>query len=179
MSRKRKIGPPDMAMRRVELEQLAQDRFAFLVEDKGFAHRPAERDVFATSQHYARTDVQLSVQVQLDFRDATVRVYLLRLQDGKLPLHGFVDVDRNVRIRIAFLSLLTNNLEVRDVGLDELSDVLSTPPSPGQPRDYAWADATLARWQDVVGRYLDMVVQQPLERLFPPPSPGASPADQA
>jgi hypothetical protein len=103
-------------------------------------------------------------------------VYVLRLRDGELPPDGFVDVDRGER---SFLSLLKDILHVEDARIDELYDMLYTAPSPEQPRGHRWADEALARWQEVVERYIDTVELQPVETLFPPPPPGASPASQA
>lgn len=179
MSRKNPGDTPYMALRRHELEQLAQDQFAFLEREKGFTRRSTERQVFWTVYSYTDPGARIDVEIQLDFRDETVRVNLVRLRDGKLPPKGFVDVDRGERIRVLFLSLLKDLLHVEDALLDALYEWLYTAPPPGHPRDYQWADEALARWQDVVERYIDMVVRQPLETLFPPPPPGASPASQA
>lgn len=179
MSGKRKRYVPDMALHQGELEQLAQERFAFLTREKGFAPRPSEREVQWTSYYYTNPRASIGVEVQLDFRDDTVRVHLLRLRDGEPPPRGYVDVDRGERIRVAFQQLLKNILRVEDARLDELYDMLYAPPPPGEWRDHHWADEALARWQDLVERYIDTVEQQPLEALFPPPPPGASPASQA
>lgn len=179
MSGNRKRYVPDMALHRDELEQLAQDRFAFLTREKGFVPHPSERKAQWTSHYYMDLRAHIGLEVQLDFRDDTVLVHLVRLRDGELPPHGYVDVDREERIRVAFQQLLKNILHVEDARLDELYDMLYAAPPPGQWRDHQWADEALARWQDVVERHIDMVAQQPIEALFPPPPPGASPASQA
>jgi hypothetical protein len=176
---KRKRYVPDMALHRDELEQLAQDRFAFLTREKGFTLRLSQQKAQWTNYDYTNPLASIGVEVQLDFRDDTVRVHLLRLRDGELPPHGFVDVDRGERIAVAFQQLLKNILRIEDARLDALYEMLYATPSPAQPRDHHWADEVLARWQDVVERYIDPVAQQPIEVLFPPPPPGASPASQA
>lgn len=180
MSGKRQRYVPEMALRRAELEQIALDRFAFLVRKEGFIQRSSERAPQWTTYCYTYADpgAPIGIEVQLDFRDDTVRVYLLRLRDGELPSHGFVKVDRGERIRVSFLLLLKGILHVEGAQLDALSSLLYTAPL-GQGRDYAWADDALERWQGVVEHHIAMVVQQPLEVLFPPPPPGASAASQA
>lgn len=167
-----------MALHRGELEQPAQDRFAFLTREKGFVPRPSEREAQWTAYSYTNPRASIGVEIYLDFRDDTVLVHQVRLRDGELPPHGYVDVDRGERRRVSILSLLKNILHVEDARLDELSDMLYAAPPPGQWRDHHWADEALARWQDLVERYIDMVAQRPIEALFPPPPPGASPADQ-
>ncbi len=179
MSNKNRKYVPDMALHRDELEQLAQDRFAFLTREKGFTPCPSEQEAQWTNYYYTDPHAPIGIQVHLDFRDDTVRVNLLRMRDGELPPHGFVDVDRGERIRVAFQQLLKNFLHVEDARLDELYDLLYAAPPPGQWRDHRWADDVLARWQDLVERYIDLVERQPIEALFPPPPPGASPASQA
>lgn len=78
----------------------------------------------------------IGVEVQLDFRDDTVEVYLLRMRAGELPPDGFVDVVRGERICASFLQLLKDFLRVEDARLDRLWDTFYTPPSPAQPRDH-------------------------------------------
>src|SRR5258708_30109268 len=124
MSGKRKRYVPDMALHRGELEQLAQDRFAFLTSEKGFTLRPSEREAQWTSYYYTNPRASIGVEVQLDFRDDTVGVDLLRLRDGELPPDGYVDVDRGERIRVAFQQLLKNILHVEDARLGGLYDML-------------------------------------------------------
>ncbi len=179
MSGKRKRYVPYMALHRDELERLTQDRFAFLTREKGLVSRSSEREAQLTSYYYTDLRAPIGIQLYLDSRDDTVWVYLLRLRDGELPPHGFVDVDRGERIRVSFLSLLKDILHVEDGRLDQLSDMLYTPPSPERPRDHHWADELLALWQDLVERHIDLVAQQSIEVLFPPPPPDASPASQA
>jgi hypothetical protein len=179
MSGKRTRYLPDMALHRDELEQLAQERFVFLVREKDFGPRPRKRDAQWTSYFYTHRRASIGIQIHLDFRDDTVWAYLVRLRDGELPPHGFVDVNRGERIRVSILSLLRDILHVEDGRLDALSDMLYTPPQPEQLRDHRWAEDVLARWSDLVERYIDLVVRQPMEALFPPPPPGASPASQA
>ena len=114
------------------------------------------------------------MEVQLDVREDTVRVHLLRLRDGELPPRGYVDVHSGELKRIGVLPLLQDSLHVEDARLDALSDLLYA-----ALRDHQWADEALARWSDLVERYLDLVVRQPMDVLFPPPPTGASPASQA
>lgn len=180
MSDKRQRYAPEMALRRAELERLALDRFDFLVLKEGFIMRSSERAPQWTTYCYTYTDpgAPIGIEVQLDFRDDTVRVYLLRLRDGELPSHGFVDVDRRERIRVSFLLLLKGILHVEGAQLDALSSLLCAAPS-GVGRGFAWADDALARWREIVECHIAMVAQQPLEPLFPPPPPGASAASQA
>jgi hypothetical protein len=179
MNGKRTRYVPDMALHRDELEQLAQDRFAFLTREQDFTLHLSKREAQWTSYYYTNPRALIGLSVQLDFRDDTVRVNLLRLRDGELPPPGFVDGDRGERIAVSFLSLLRDFLHVEDGGLDQLAEILCTAPSPERPRDHHWADELLARWQEVVERHIDLVARQPLEALFPPPPPGASLASQA
>lgn len=179
MSGKRILHVPDMALHRDELEEVAQERFAFLTSDKGLGPCSSQREVQSTSYYYVDPRAPIGIEIHLDFRDETVRMYLLRLRDSALPPHGFVDVEKGERIRVSFLSLLKDILRVEDGRLDEMSDLLDTAPSSAQPRDHRWADTAVARWRDVVERHIDMVARQPLEALFPHPPPGASSASQA
>jgi hypothetical protein len=174
MSSKRKRSVPDMALHRDELEQLAWDRFAFLTDERGFTLPTTEREAQGTSYCYRFYNplFPIGLEVQLDFREDTVRVILLRLGDGK-PLRRYVNVHSAEVKRVGFLSVLQDVLYVEDARLDALSDLLYA-----APRNHQWADEALARWQEVVERHIDMVTQQPIEVLFLPP-PGASPASQA
>jgi hypothetical protein len=179
MGGKRRKYVPDMWLHRDALVQLAQERFAFLTQEKGFVVHSSEQGVMWPSFYYTHLSTGLGVQVQLDFRDTTVRVHLVRLRDGELPPNGYVDPDRSERIRVAFLQLLRSYLNVEDAEVEALYAFFYAPLSPERPRDHQWAEEALERWHDVVLRSIDLVLQQPIETLFPPPPPGASPASQA
>lgn len=177
MSRQKPGQRPEIASRRGELEQLAHDRFAFLVQSKGFVQRPSKQTVFSNSDYYVQTSVQLGLEVQIDYRDETVRVALLRLRGGRLPEDGFVAGGE--RIRIDFLVLLRKRLHVDDEAGNLLVDLLYHQPKTGLFRSFAYADELFARWSDFVERHIDLVGGQPVDVLFPPPPPNASPADQS
>lgn len=173
MSQRKPYHVPDMALHRRELEQQARDQFTFLLRDKGFTRGPTERTVWATAEHYLQTREQIGVEVEIDFRDETVRVYLLKVLDGKLPQNGFVA--NGERIRIAFLSLLRDVLGVEDEQVEALFHLLTAE----ENRNYQFASDVLARWHDIVECYIDIVSHQPLAVLFPAPPPNASRASQA
>ncbi len=146
----------------IRLEQLAQELFAFLVKEKGFVQRRSKRSAFATSLYYVHGGGQLGVEIQLDYRDGTVDLYLLKLQAGKLPEDGLVV--KGERVRRSLDLLLRDDLHIQDEQLDALFALYRTP---GRWSEQIYAEALQAA-SAVVERFTDLVLQQPLEVLFPP-----------
>lgn len=149
---------------RPQLERLAEELFAFLVTDHGFARGPTESDVWATTQYYTRG--LLGLGVTLDFRDQAVDLALLRLQaDGHVPPYvGYSATADGQRQRASIPHFLRDRAGM--VG-DEVLDALFTLYRTAHPLDEANATRVLAASRAVVACHLDLLLRQPLDILFP------------
>lgn len=150
---------------RPELERLAEDTFGFLVSDKGWTRGRTEKSATASTYYYkqARFVGSLGLQVTLDFRDESVDVNLVKLDAGKVPPHGYDENEGGV-IRRRVDSVLREALRVQDRRADEVVALLKT----RKPWDCATASSLLRAYGELVAAYFDLLVQQPLEILFPP-----------
>jgi hypothetical protein len=154
-----------MADAREALEALAQDRFAFLLSDTGFAKGPSERSAALTAYSYKDKyqTAQLGAQILLDFESAFVEVSLVRLESGKWPKLG--ERERHGRTaRTPLARLLSDTLLVKDARLTlaiELSRLRL-------PWDAALAAQTLDVSRDLLERYITLILRQPMDVLFPP-----------
>ena len=94
----------------------------------------------------------------MDIRESYAEVYLLKLQNGKIPPHGyFVNEER---IRIPLLYVLREVLHVHDSNVNALYDYLST----SQQHDFV---TSLQLSRAIVVPYLDDIFREPLDALFP------------
>jgi hypothetical protein len=143
---------------RSELERQAEERFAFLVTEKGFRLGRTRHDVFFTAFSYLSADV--GVEIVLDFRDQAVDVNLVKLSKGKLPRDGRVDPTTGERIRQPFALFLRDHLHIHDDCLDALFTLYS------QRWTYLEVTQVLETLQNVIERYIDMLLQQSLDVLF-------------
>ncbi len=159
-----RLDGKSMAEAREALEALAQDRFAFLLTDNGFAKGPTERSAYATAYAYKdRYQVaQIGVQTLLDVRDGWVDVSLVRPESGKLPKLG--QYERQGRtVRIPLLHLLREVLLVKDAQLNQAIELARTK----RPWDARLAAQMLDLSHELLRRYLTLVLQQPIDVLFP------------
>lgn len=153
------IKPGDMMYYHVQAEALAQERFAFLVHERGFTEGPIKRSARATSFYYVRTP-ELGLQVELSYEDAAIDVHLVRLRDGKPPRQLGTETDTK-RIRMPIPYFLQTVLAVQDPWLEEYT----------QRWRGAYSDDYVRRLTDLsnmVKRYLDLILQQPVEVMFLP-----------
>lgn len=149
---------------RPQLERLAEELFAFLVTDRGFARGPTESEWWATTYYYTRGP--LALEVNLDFRDQAVDLALLRLQaDGRVPPYGGHSATADgQRQRVSIPLFLRDRAGVQG---DEALDALFTLYRTAYPRDEVNATRLLEASRAVVARHLDLLLRQPLETLFP------------
>ncbi len=154
-----------MADAREALEALAQDRFAFVLTDVGFAKGPTERSASLTAYSYKdrHQAAQIGVQALLAIRDAYVEVSLVRLESGKWPRLGLRE-NQSRTIRIPLLNLLRDVLLVKDAQLSQASALGRTK----RPWDAQVAAQILDICHDLLARYSTLVLQQPIDVLFPP-----------
>jgi hypothetical protein len=165
MSRRQPWQPSDAVLRRAELEARAHEQFAFLVEDKGFTlalDPDAGKSVVLTAYYYLRRDFGIAIELAFDFRDIYASVNLVRAPGGQLP--PYVDVNKGERVRIGFLVLLSRVLHIKDERIAAFFHFVHY----AETRDYQYVDQSLARWHDLIKDFIDIVVQQPLDILFPP-----------
>lgn len=150
---------------RTELEQLAEDTFAFLVSDKGWTRGRTEKTAAASTYYYkqARFVGALGLQVTVDFRDGSVDVPLVKLDAGKVPPHGQYESESGV-IRRPIDLLLPEVLRIQDRRLDEMLALQKSK----KPWDRATAESLLRTYGELVVAYIDTLAQQPIEILFPP-----------
>lgn len=71
-----------------DIENLTQELFGFLITEKGFRLGRTEHSGLSTTYTYKHKTANVGVSVHLDFRDETIDLYLLKLDDGKLPEFG-------------------------------------------------------------------------------------------
>jgi hypothetical protein len=149
---------------REALEALAQERFAFLLAQAGFAKGPIERGASVTAYSYKdRHQVpQVGVQALLDLREGFVEVSVVRPESGKLPKLG--EQERaGRRVRVPLPRLLREVLLVKDAQLDQAAELARTK----RPWDAAVAGQMLDLCHDLLARHLKLVLQQPSDVLFP------------
>jgi hypothetical protein len=154
-----------MADAREALEALAQDHFEFVVADVGFARGPTERSASLTAYSYKNRHqtAQIGVQTLLDFGGQFVEVSLVRLESGKWPKLGQRENHSRV-VRIALVTLLRDVLLIKDAQLDQAAELARTK----RPWDARLAAQMLDTCHDLLARYSALVLQQPIDVLFPP-----------
>jgi hypothetical protein len=102
---------------RSEIEQVAQQEFAFLA-DQGFKPQRARSDIWGTTYSFAGD--RIGFEVHLDFRDQAVDLDVVKLKDGKIPPPGRVDMTTRECIRNGVDLILRDRLQVQDEDLDHL-----------------------------------------------------------
>ena len=150
------------------LEHFAQQTFEFLATEHGFVAQPLEHSVWSSTLCYTKD--LLAIEVSLDFRDTYVEMEVVKLQNGKIPPHGYVV--KGERIRMPCIYLLRDILYVHDTQVDALYDYLTT----SQQRGYDFAVTSLQEFRAILVEHLDAIVQQSLDVLFPqtlPPTPSS------
>lgn len=141
-----------------DFERLTQELFGFLITEKGFRRGRTERSGLSTTYNYKHVTAGVGVGVDLDFRDGTIDLYLLKLDDGKLPeFGGFGGRRRDVPL------FLRDNLHIHGKQLDALFALYRST----QPRNYQYYADLLRAMRDVVAQHIDLLLQQPLDVLFP------------
>lgn len=153
-----------MAETRGVLEALAQDRFNFLLAEQGFAKGPTEHS--ASVSAYAYKDrhqaPQLAVQTLLDFGEGLVDVSLVRPEGGRLPKLGQTE-RQGRRVRVSLVPLLREVLLVKDARLQQAAVLAATKP----PCGAQLAAQMLDLGGELLRRHLELVLQQPVDVLFP------------
>ena len=141
-----------------DVESLTQELFGFLIKEKGFRRGRTERGGLSTTYNFKHLAAEIGVAVHLDFRDGTIDLYLLRLDDGKLPeFGGFGGRKQDLPL------FLRDNLHIQSESLEALFALYRS----REPRNYEFYATLLRAMRDVVGEYIDLLLQQPLDVLFP------------
>lgn len=159
-----RLDGKSMAEARDALEALAQDHFAFLISEAGFARGPIEHSATTTAYSYKdRHQVpQLGVQTVLDLGDGFVEVSVVRPEGGRLPKLG--EQERGGRVvRVPLVQLLREVLLVKDEQVKQAVELARTK----RPWDARTAAQMLDLCHDLIARYLALVLQQPIDVLFP------------
>jgi hypothetical protein len=154
-----------MADAQEALEELAQARFAFLLSDTGFARGPTERNASRSAYSYKdrHQTAQIGVQTLLDWVGEFVEVSFVRLESGKWPKLGQYE-NPGRTIRIALLPLLRDVLLIKDAQLQQALELSRTK----RPWNAQLAAQMLDLCHDLLDRYIALVLQQPIDVLFPP-----------
>lgn len=141
------------------LEQQVHEQFAVLGTTRGFATLPPARSVITTTFYF--THHSLGFEIALDFRDETVYVYLVRLQDGQVPRGGYIVDGEVVRLPLRFV--LRDLLQVADERLDALDALLRA----RSPLDYEGAVEAVKRWREIIEHRIDLIEQTPITCALP------------
>lgn len=148
---------------RPELETLAKQRFAFLVEEKGFRRGHTTKIGWFTQTYYLHDTIGVSVMIQ--YHDPVMQVLLIRTQQRKL-LPDWNQTAVGYRWRRGFERTVSEALGAQDERLTQLSALEST----RQPWTPGTFEALRAIYSDLVRDYVDALRALPLERLFPEPT---------
>ena len=149
------------------LTPYARTLFRFLRTEGGFTQRPSTRQesILWTRLNYRSTD--LGVDVRIDYVERIISVWLVRLENGRFPKYigpGSAPVN-NVIIYRRIKSILRNEFSVSDPLLDQLEVIYRD--SEREERDQEFLERMLELHRDLVHRYIDLLVSQPIARLFP------------
>ena len=151
-----------------QAEELVQERFAFLVRDRGWTQGSIHHGTYGTLMYYVcRPDFGL--EVELHGYDG-IEVYLRRLRAGKPRRTDYLYAKDGTCVRAHLPHFVRRVLAVNDPWLEEMVQRWNTPPMYGMMTSdgYRWADITLTDLSQFVDRYLDLILAQPMEVLFPP-----------
>jgi hypothetical protein len=147
---------------RLELEQVAQDRFAPVAEKHGLTELPRRKTSWETHLYYLLSPDR-AVDVWLDFREEGVYVTLVKVSNGK-PVEDSYRSSQQTWIGV--LHFLEDVLHIHDTwleGVDEATDRWALAPR----LTFGIATESLTIEAEMVDRYFDILVQQPEEVLFP------------
>lgn len=153
---------------RPQAEALAQERFAFLVRDRGWTLGPIKHGTHDTAIYYVcRPDFGL--EVELHTYDG-IEVYLRRLRAGKPRSATYLYAKDGTCVRTHLPHFVRRVLAVNDPWLAEMIQRWNHPPMYGMMSSdgYRWADLMFTDLSPLVDRYLDLILAQPMEVLFPP-----------
>jgi hypothetical protein len=148
---------------RPQLEALAKQRFAFLVDEMGFRRGRTTKNVWFTQTYYLHDTIGVSVMIQ--YHDPVMQVLLIRTQQRKL-LPDWNQTAVGYRWRRGFERAVHEALGVQDERLTRLSALEST----RQPWTPATFEALIAIYSDLVRDHVEALRALPLERLFPAPT---------
>ena len=148
---------------RPALEAFAKQRFAFLVQDKGFRLGRTAKNVWFTQTYYLHDAIGVSVMIQ--YHDPVMQVLLIRTQQRKL-LPNWNDPSVGYRWRRGFEYEVREILGLNDVRLTELS-ALETTRQPWVPATF---EALITVYSDLVRDHVDALLAHPPEALFPEPA---------
>ena len=155
---------PDLGQISHQVEEIARERFAPLVEKHGVIELPARKDSWNT-RYYYQIAPDRAVQVWIDYREEHVYVALVKLTDGKPPrVPGFPPSKQHEEIGV--YHFLTDIAKIQDAWLEDVGQTIerwATTPRITLRR----ADEMLTTDAEMVDRYFDNIVHQPEEVLFP------------
>ena len=155
---------------RSEMVTFAKQQFAFLKEEKGFTKPLINRSDYALLIYRSAT---MGIRIEMDVYLSRMEITIGKLgSDGKFPFNqsnfpvGFAGRERTLWL---LESLLIRQLHVQDeriLALDQFDQ-----DNRRRKRDYEW---DYEQWKQVISLYqgllrdhIDLIVQQPLEVLFP------------
>ena len=148
-----------MLSKRDELERSAQEQLQFLLTEKSYKQAATERKPMSTI--YYRIAQDIGFQMTLEFRDESVELYLLQLDEGRVPRHGCIV--ESTAVRLPLIVVLRDIVRIDDVQIAAQDRLLRS-----GSLDFHQAEAALPGWRAILERYVDFLESQPLGVLFPP-----------
>src|SRR5262249_39786233 len=145
-----------------------QERFAFLVRDQGWTQGSIHHGTYATLLYYVcRPDFGLEVELH-DYDG--IQVYLRQLRAGKPRRTDYLYAKDGTRVRTYLAGFVHRVLAPNDPWLEEMVQRWNNPPMYGMMLSdgYRWADLMLTDLSQMVDRYLDLILAQPMDVLCPP-----------
>jgi hypothetical protein len=137
-----------------EIEGIVLDQFALLASEKGFTvglqvHRDAGKSGgWFTDFLYRKPD--LGIEVELDFYDKDIGVYIVPLENGIIPEKPF-----GSRIKWRLVDHIVNTLRVRDVLITAITTLDQETSYSKRDSDYARQKITLLG--ELVAKYVDRI----------------------
>jgi hypothetical protein len=155
---------PIFRQARSQVEQIAQERFAPLVEKHGAIELPHKKDSWETHYYYQLAPDR-AVDVWLDYREENVYTNLVKVSNGE-PVEDSIRSLSKQQASVNLQYVLQKVLQIEDALMEEATQAAKRwAKAPrltlGIATDLLTASAAMA------DRYFDVLVQQPEEVLFP------------
>ena len=129
-----------------EIESLVLDKFSFLQDKLGLDKPILNRDTWNTTVSYLSKEI--SIEIELDWRDLDVFILITKLDKGKLPKGYYVSNGKTCRVHLE--EVLQNNL---NVGKNEIQEVIKSSKKKKQKRNRETMAARIAVYQKLLNNH--------------------------
>jgi hypothetical protein len=151
-----------------KLEQQARERFGFLRDAYGFTADLLE-DVWFWGTSISFRNPDIGVRISFEYRDCDIDVYLVKLSDGEPPDMLSLQWDRGVRVSAPLERVIEDYLGEPDPLIGEIRRAFGS--TDLDERDLAFGSAVLAMYERLLRAHIDVILQQPLDVIFPHEEP--------